>query len=103
MLNETITDKQQVNQIDEKLKNRNGVYTRNLYLTYTNSGDNILNGVDLCVEKSQIYALLGPSGCGKTSLLRCILGVKKPNYGDVKIFNSVPGDSSLLIPGPNVG
>lgn len=31
------------------------------------------------------------------------MGVKKPNYGDVRIFNSLPGDSSLGIPGPNVG
>ena len=42
---------------------KRGIYARNLYLTYTNSGDNILNGVDLSINKGEIYALLGPSGC----------------------------------------
>ena len=82
---------------------KNGIHTRSLYLTYSSSGDNILNGVDLSIRKGEIYALLGPSGCGKTTLLRCLLGVKKPIYGDVKLFNAIPGDSSLRIPGPNVG
>ena len=38
---------------DEK-HDKNGVHTRNLYLTYTNSGDNILNGVDLNVPKGEM-------------------------------------------------
>lgn len=92
---------QQANQGEKH--DKEGIHTRNLYLTYSSSGDNILNGVDLSIKKGEIYALLGPSGCGKTTLLRCILGVKKPNYGDVKIFNCIPGDSALRIPGPNVG
>ena len=33
---------------------------------------NVLNGVDLTVNKGDVVAILGPSGSGKTTLLRCI-------------------------------
>lgn len=33
---------------------------------------NVLNGIDLMVNKGDVIAILGPSGSGKTTLLRCI-------------------------------
>jgi len=33
---------------------------------------NVLNGIDLTVNKGDVIAILGPSGSGKTTLLRCI-------------------------------
>ncbi len=33
---------------------------------------NVLHGLDICVDKGDVVALLGPSGSGKTTLLRCI-------------------------------
>ena len=35
-------------------------------------GLNVLNGVNLTVEKGDVVAILGPSGSGKTTLLRCL-------------------------------
>lgn len=31
-----------------------------------------LKGIDLCIGRNEITALIGPSGCGKTTFLRCL-------------------------------
>ena len=32
----------------------------------------VLNGIDINVEKGEIIAIIGPSGSGKSTFLRCI-------------------------------
>ena len=63
----------------------------------------ILSGLSMRVKKGSIYALLGPSGCGKTTLLSCILGRKSLDDGEITVFNGVPGDRSIGLPGSLVG
>jgi lipoprotein-releasing system ATP-binding protein len=45
----------------------------------------ILNGVNMVVERGQISALLGPSGSGKTTLLQIAGLLENPTSGDVII------------------
>lgn len=40
-----------------------------------------VKGVDLTVERGQVYGLLGPNGSGKTTTLSCALGLLKPTAG----------------------
>ena len=63
----------------------------------------ILTGLSMSVRKGSIYALLGPSGCGKTTLLSCILGRKSLQSGDITVWDGVPGDRSIGLPGSLVG
>ena len=63
----------------------------------------ILSGLSMRVKKGSIYALLGPSGCGKTTLLSCILGRKSLDAGEISVFDGVPGDRSIGLPGSLVG
>jgi phospholipid/cholesterol/gamma-HCH transport system ATP-binding protein len=51
----------------------------------------VLDGVDFVVEKGQTVALLGPSGTGKSVLLRHIIGLLRPDRGEVFVDGaSVP-------------
>lgn len=40
---------------------------------------------NLVLEAGQIYALLGPNGAGKTTTIKMVMGLLKPNTGDIKI------------------
>lgn len=41
--------------------------------------------VDLLVDTEEILVLSGPSGSGKTTILECLAGLRKPNYGEISL------------------
>src|SRR5829696_5144591 len=43
----------------------------------------VLNGVDFEVREGETVALLGPSGTGKSVLLKHIIGLIKPDVGEI--------------------
>ena len=47
-------------------------------------------GVDLTVERGDVFGYLGPNGAGKTTSLRMMLGLITPTGGDVKLFGRDP-------------
>jgi ABC-2 type transport system ATP-binding protein len=53
-----------------------------LVKTYA-SGFRALDGVDLTIERGEIFALLGPNGAGKTTLINVICGIVTPTSGVV--------------------
>ncbi len=44
-----------------------------------------LNGLNLSVEKGQIYGFLGPNGAGKTTTIKCIIGILEADSGKITI------------------
>ena len=46
-------------------------------------GLQVLDGVDLSVEKGDVIAILGPSGSGKTTLLRCLNFLETADSGEM--------------------
>jgi putrescine transport system ATP-binding protein len=44
-----------------------------------------VDGVDLEIERGELFALLGGSGCGKTTLLRMLAGLETPDGGRIVI------------------
>jgi len=49
------------------------------------SGLQALKGIDLAIEKGEIFALLGPNGAGKTTLISVICGIVTPTSGTVTV------------------
>lgn len=49
----------------------------------------VLKGVDLCVRKGDIFALLGVNGAGKTTALECIKGLRKYDGGSIMVNGSM--------------
>jgi len=45
-----------------------------------------VDGVDLRVTSGEVVALLGPNGAGKTTMLDMILGLQRPDAGEVRVF-----------------
>jgi ABC-2 type transport system ATP-binding protein len=44
-----------------------------------------VKGVDLDVQKGEVFSLLGPNGAGKTTTISMISGLIKPTQGDARI------------------
>lgn len=44
------------------------------------------DGLNLTINKGEIYGLLGPSGCGKTTLLREMVMLQDFHYGNIEIL-----------------
>ena len=54
-------------------------------------GKQVLSGFSARFEDGGHYALMGPSGCGKTTLLNLLMGLHKPDGGEVRM----PGGTKL--------
>lgn len=47
----------------------------------------VLNSFSLDIEKGECLAVMGESGSGKSTIAKIIIGLEKPNSGEVKIFD----------------
>lgn len=45
-----------------------------------------ISGVNLELQKGDIYGLLGPNGAGKTTLLKLLTGLTTPSFGSISVF-----------------
>ena len=86
----------------------------NTTFSYGLSEENLLDGINLNIEKGKFIGILGPNGCGKSTLLKVILKYLNPKEGIIKIENKelkeytqselaeilsfVPQKSSLTMP-----
>lgn len=50
-----------------------------------------VDGLDLNVPEGQIVAILGPNGAGKTTTIEMLLGLRRPDSGQVRLFARQPG------------
>jgi ABC-2 type transport system ATP-binding protein len=49
-----------------------------------------LRGVDLEVQRGEIFGYLGPNGAGKTTTIRCLLDLIRPDGGAVRVLGIDP-------------
>lgn len=49
--------------------------------------ESAVRGLNMHIQRGEIYGFLGPNGAGKTTTIRMLLGLMKPTGGNVRIFN----------------
>ena len=54
-----------------------------LHFRYGKSGKPVLNGASLELKQGEVGILLGKNGSGKTTMFRNILGIEKPEKGEI--------------------
>lgn len=74
----------------------------NIEWSYSNSGEHVLDGLNMTIKKGQSVAFIGQSGAGKTTLADVILGLLHPQKGDVLLDNhtdifTIPTNWSRMI------
>ncbi|MEK3807932.1 metal ABC transporter ATP-binding protein [Metabacillus sp. SLBN-84] len=55
-------------------------------LTFTYERTAVLEDIHFTVREGDFLGLVGPNGSGKTTLLKCMLGLLKPDHGNIKLF-----------------
>jgi len=56
-----------------------------------------LRGVDLEVQRGEIFGFLGPNGAGKTTTIRCLLDLIRPDGGAVRVLGRDPQADSVAV------
>lgn len=56
----------------------------------------VLQRVGLHVVEGEVVAIVGANASGKSTLLRVILGLIRPQQGEVRLFGQPPGDAGVL-------
>ncbi len=46
-----------------------------------------VDSLDLAVERGSVHGFLGPNGSGKTTTLRMLLGLTRPDHGDIRLLD----------------
>ena len=49
-----------------------------------------LDGLDLTVRTGEVHGFLGPNGAGKSTTIRVLLGLLRPDAGDVRLLGGDP-------------
>ncbi|HEX7861876.1 MAG TPA: ATP-binding cassette domain-containing protein [Verrucomicrobiae bacterium] len=66
-------------------QSKHGISVEVRGLRKTFGGQQVLKGVELKVEPGEIFVVMGPSGSGKSVLLKHIIGLERPDEGDILI------------------
>ena len=52
-----------------------------------------VDGVDLTIGRGEVVALLGPNGAGKSTTIDALLGLTRPDAGEVRLFGRSPREA----------
>jgi ABC-2 type transport system ATP-binding protein len=52
-----------------------------------------VQGVDIFIPRGQTIALLGPNGAGKTTTIDMLLGLQRPDAGQISVFGRPPAQA----------
>jgi ATP-binding cassette subfamily B protein RaxB len=61
----------------------------NICFAYSQYEELILNNININIKSGECIAITGPSGCGKTTLLKIMMGLLRPDVGNIQINNKL--------------
>lgn len=76
-------------------------------VTKTFDGKAALDGLTLHVDKGSIYGLIGPNGAGKTTFIKALMGIYRPDDGDIlltgkRIYENEPVKEQIAYVGDDL-
>jgi zinc transport system ATP-binding protein len=78
-----------------KIMNSRAIELKNINIKFNENP--VLRDINLTIEENDFMAIIGPNGGGKSTLLKIILGILKPDSGEVRIFGRKPEDARKLM------
>jgi ABC-2 type transport system ATP-binding protein len=72
-----------------------GIHIQGLTKTYRGPGGPVraVKGIDVSIAPGETVALLGPNGAGKSTTIDVLLGLGRPDSGEVTVFGKAPRDA----------
>lgn len=70
---------------------------KNISFTYNKKSRINLDNASISIKKNEFIGIMGPSGSGKTTLIDIMLGLLKPDKGQILINNIVLKDNNTFI------
>ena len=75
---------------DRTTGSSDGLIARVQGVTRQFDGAGGVRDLTLHVPRGRIVGLVGPSGSGKTTTVRLLLGIDRPDHGDIRVFAAAP-------------
>lgn len=73
----------------------NQIQLQNISFTYPGKSSPALKNIDMSIPAQSIVGIVGESGSGKTTLINILLGLIKPDQGQLQIDDEVISDSNV--------
>jgi len=64
------------------------IYLKDVFFSYDNQV--ALENVNLYIREGTFFSIVGPNGGGKTTLVKLMLGILKPDSGEIRILGAAP-------------
>lgn len=70
---------------------------RSVWFKYQKDAPDVINGMNLRINKGELFAITGGNGSGKTTALSLMVGLLKPYRGEVRIFENKSDNNGGVI------
>ncbi len=78
-----------------KLSLNKHIYLQGINFTYPNKSFPALDNINISIPAQSVVGIVGESGSGKTTLINILLGLIKPDHGQLKIDNEIINNSNV--------
>lgn len=101
ILKKNVINKKNIN--NKKIILKSNIELKNISFAYERNKKNILNNINLKIERNKILGIAGANGSGKSTLLDILLGLIKPDKGRVLIDGIILTDENIANWLDNIG